>query len=78
MRLVGVSLSRLSHPDENQEISEAPVQRSLFDLDEKPKIRPSNEKARKLNQMLDQVAGRFGTGALKPASAVDHKNREEN
>ena len=81
MRLLGVSLSRLSQSGEESLDVPPPVQRSLFD--DAPEIkkdlpRPDGEKAKKLNQALDQVSNRFGTGALKPASTADHKIRPDN
>ena len=78
MRLLGVSLSRLSRPGAEEKVKEAPVQRSLFGEAEATPAKPPDEKAKKLNQALDQVAGRFGAGALRPATAVDHKHREDN
>lgn len=78
MRLLGVSLSRLSRPGEPSEVSAPPEQRSLFESLEEPLIQtPVNEKSTRLNQALDQLAGRFGAGAVRPASLVDQKKHED-
>lgn len=72
MRLVGVSLSRLSRPGEDEEAPPPPRQRSLFDPPEEPPAQtPVNEKSARLNQALDQLAGRFGAGAVRPATLAE-------
>ena len=75
MRLLGVSLSRLVPADE--EIQEQPPeQRSLFDQPDAAKIPEGQEKKQKLNQALDQLTGRFGIDAIKPATLAGSKKRE--
>ncbi len=70
MRLLGVTLSRLDRPGEAAEVP-PPTQRTLFDLVEEPEPPPdltADEKTAKLNRVLDQLTGRFGAGAVRPAS----------
>ena len=78
MRLLGVSLSRLARPGaENPAPPPPPRQRSLFDQPEDaPVIQPVNEKSEKLNRALDQLAGRFGAGAVRPATLARPQKRE--
>lgn len=71
MRLLGVTLSRLSLPGAEPEVPPPPAQRSLFDPPDEtaPEAVPvTDEKASRLNQALDQLAGRFGAGAVRPAT----------
>jgi DNA polymerase-4 len=76
MRLLGVSLSRLSRP--GAEAAPAPERRSLFDLDEPRATSPAGaEKAEKINQALDQISGRFGAGTLRPATLTGRQGRRE-
>ena len=83
MRLLGVSLSRLGFPGEERE-PEAPavhVQRGLFDPPEEksPPVVPGagkSEKSSKLNQVLDQLDGRFGLGAVRPATLAGNRKSE--
>jgi DNA polymerase-4 len=58
-RLLGVILGRLS-------AAGLPLAQSLWE----PGPSPARERAARLNAALDQVRGRFGAGALKPASLV--------
>lgn len=72
MRLLGVSLSRLSRAGEEPEAHrQGPEQLSLFDFEEaedsREKVQERTERAEKLNAALDTVAGKFGIDALKPA-----------
>jgi DNA polymerase-4 len=61
LRLVGVSLSRLSRTDGLSQPAR-PQQGSLLEAE------ATDEKSAKLNQALDQLADRFGAGAVKPAT----------
>jgi DNA polymerase-4 len=69
LRLLGVSLSRLTESGRGESAA-SPAQRDLFDPPEAaPAPDPAaREKAARLNLALDQVAGRFGSGALRPAT----------
>ena len=76
MRLLGVTLSRLTRAGEVSEAAPAmPVQQSLFDepvgilADDAKAL----EKSAKLNQALDKLADRFGSRAVRPATLVDKK-----
>ncbi len=82
MRLLGVSLSRLSRagaeePEANQATpAPKPEQLSLFDV--APEVDPAAERelaarSEKLNQALDQVAGKFGLDAVRPATVSKFK-----
>jgi DNA polymerase-4 len=61
LRLVGVSLSRLSAQGE-------PERTTLF---EPPETAQAKDRAARLNLALDQIQGRFGSGAIKPASMAE-------
>ena len=78
MRLLGVSLSRLSLPGEDEpETPAAPVQRGLFDQPEELlPAEPADGKLSKLNQVLDQLDGRFGPGAVRPATLAGGRKNE--
>lgn len=80
MRLLGVTLSRLSLPGVDE--SEAPaaqVQRGLFDPPEHqaPPVGRADEKLSKLNQVLDRLDGRFGPGTVRPATLAGHRKNED-
>jgi len=74
MRLLGVSLSRLCRPGDEDLAPPPPRQRSLFDEADEPLTVPEvNEKSSRLNQALDQLAGRFGDEAVRPATLAGRK-----
>lgn len=74
IRLLGVSLSRLSRPGEGfQEENAAPKagQLSLFDFEapEEPQADAITlARSEKLNETLDHLAGKFGSDAVRPAT----------
>ncbi len=76
MRLLGVSLSRLSRAEdfEGEESAPGPEQLSLFNFESKTETeRESVKRSEKLNRALDQVTGKFGINAVKPATLSKFK-----
>jgi DNA polymerase-4 len=65
LRLVGVSLGRLSAGGGPE-----PEHQTLFE----PPEQAPRDRAARLNLALDQVQGRFGAGAIKPASVAGFGN----
>lgn len=74
VRLLGVSLSRLCRRGEEDQAPPPLRQISLFDEPDEPLTVPEfNEKSSRLNQVLDQLAGRFGDDAVRPATLAERK-----
>jgi len=71
VRLLGVRADRVAEPDAQQELQE-----SLFDLEEtRPQIDASQDWY-STDQILDDVARKFPSAAIKPATLLQHERQQ--
>ncbi|NWN88982.1 MAG: DNA polymerase IV [Micrococcaceae bacterium] len=71
VRLLGVRADRVAEPVEQQESQE-----SLFDVDETPTQTHANQDWYSTDQILDDVAKKFPSAAIKPARLLQHERQQ--
>ena len=71
MRLLGLRADRVAEPVAQQE-----VQESLFDVDETLQQRDASQDWYSTDQILDDVAKKFPSAAIKPATLLRHERQQ--